>query len=139
MGKLIHRKTAGRVERRLLLLLKLLLLLFEASRRNWTVSKTIVEAFGFRLKLVAGLEEAFVSSAVRRLLFLVGKRKVCCVVGELSIEHAVRVLMELFRCIHVVVRRSNAVGVVIVVVHVARTLELVQIHQLSHQTHVFVV
>lgn len=50
MGKLIH-ETAGRVERRLLLLL----LLFEAARRNWSASKTVVEAIGFRGKVVAGL------------------------------------------------------------------------------------
>lgn len=49
MGKLIH-ETAGRVERRLLLLL-----FFEAARRNWSASKTVVEAIGFRWKVVAGL------------------------------------------------------------------------------------
>lgn len=137
MGKLIH-ETAGRVERRLLLLL---LLFFEAARRNWSASKTVVEAIGFRGKVVAGLEQALVSDAVRRLLlFFVGERKIGCG-GEFSIENAaaVRVLMELlFRCINVV-GRTDAAGGAVVVADVARTLELVQAHQLPHQADVFVV
>lgn len=139
MGKLIH-ETTGRVERRLLLLL---LLLFEAARRNWSASKTVVEAIGFRGKVVAGLEQALVSDAVRRLLlFFVGERKIGCG-GEFSIENsaaaAVRVLMELlFRCINVV-GRTDAAGGAVVVADVARTLKLVQAHQLPHQADVFVV
>lgn len=131
MGELIH-ETAGRVKRRRLLLL---LLLFKATRRNWIASKTIVEDIGFRWKLIAGLQETFMANAICRLLllFLVGKWKICWI-GKFCIENAIRVLMELFRCIHVVVRSTDAVGavVVIVVAHVTRTLELVQIHQLSH-------
>lgn len=140
MGELIH-ETAGREERRLLLLLMVLLLvllLLEAASRNWNASKTIVETIALRRKVVAGLQQAFVPNAVRRLLFLVWKWEICCV-GEFSIENAaIRVLMKLFRCIHIVVRRTDAIAVV-VVAHVTRTLELVQIHQLSHQADVFVI
>lgn len=146
MRELIHEST-GRVKRCLLLLMLLLLLLFEGGRRsqNWSASKTIVETFGFRCKLVAGLEKAFVlSDAIRHrnlLLLLVEWKRKTCRVGEFSIENAVRVLMELFRCIHVVVRRTaDAIGVAVVVVaHVAGTLKLVHIHQLSHEPDIFVV
>lgn len=81
------------------------------------------------------------SDAVRRLLlFFVGERKIGCG-GELSIENAVRVLMELlFRCIYVVVGCTDAVGIAVVVMaYVARTLELVQTHQFPHQADVFVI